>query len=167
MSGSHHTRYTELGIKTLSYYQSLYYLWMEKAETPERNEGLRPFSVVSAREYAILKAMMNDRQYSRFSFKESVGYQIGEAPLTGSLSGDISEGGLRLNVHEFIPLNTIVRLQIHVSDPERVLAAQGRVVWVREVPQSDRYDVGIEFVVDQDTGPVLRSYVSSRRFQIE
>ncbi len=87
--------------------------------------------------------------------------------MTGSLSGDISEGGLRLSVQQFIPLNTIVRLQIHVSDPERVLAAQGRVVWVREVPQGDRYDVGIEFVVDQDTGPVLRSYVSSRRFTIE
>ena len=126
-----------------------------------------PFSIVSVREYAILKTMMNNRQYSRFPFRESVGYQIGEAPLTGSLSGDISEGGLCLNVHEFIPLNTIVRLQIHVSDPERVLAAQGRVIWVREVPQSERYDVGIQFVVDQDTGPVLRNYVSSHRFTIE
>ena len=92
---------------------------------------------------------------------------MGEAPLSGSLSGDISEGGLRLSIREFIPLNAIVRLQIHISDPARVLSAQGRVVWVREVPQSDRYDVGIEFVVDQDTGPVLRSYVSSHRFTIE
>jgi len=87
--------------------------------------------------------------------------------LSGSLSGDISEGGLRLSVQEFIPLNTIVRLNIHVSDSARVLPAQGRVVWVREVPQSDRYDVGIEFIIDQDTGPVLRSYVSSHRFTTE
>jgi len=128
---------------------------------------LYPFSVVSVRDYAILNAMMNNRQYPRFPFKESVGYQVGEAPLSGSLSGNISEGGLRLSVREFIPLNTIVRLQIHVSGPARVLPAQGRVVWVREVPRSERYDVGIEFVVDQDTGPVLRSYVSSRRFTIE
>ncbi len=126
-----------------------------------------PFSVVSVRDYAILNIMMNNRQHPRFPFRESVGYQMGESPLTGSLSGDISEGGLRLSIQKFIPLNTIVRLQIHVSDPARVLRAQGRVVWVREVPQSDRYDVGIEFVVDQDTGPVLRSYVSSRRFTTE
>ncbi len=87
--------------------------------------------------------------------------------MSGSLSGDISEGGLRLSVQEFIPLNTIFRLNIHVSDSARVLPAQGRVVWVREVPQSDRYDVGIEFIIDQDTGPVLRSYVSSHRFTTE
>ena len=111
--------------------------------------------------------MANQRQYPRFPFRQAVGYQMGEAPSSGSLSGDISEGGLRLTVSEFIPLHTIVRLNIRLTDPVRVVPAKGKVVWVREDPQAERFDVGIAFIVDHDTGPALRDYVSSRRFTIE
>ena len=90
----------------------------------------------------------NNRQYPRFSFRESVAYQTGDAPSSGSLAGDISQGGLRLTVKEFIPLNTVVNLNILLSDPVRVVPAKGRVVWVREDPNGERFDVGIQFVVD-------------------
>ena len=90
----------------------------------------------------------NNRQYPRFPFRESVAYQTGDAPSSGSLAGDISEGGVRLTVNEFIPLNTVISLNIRLSDPARVVPAQGRVVWVREDPDGERFDVGIQFVAD-------------------
>ena len=110
---------------------------------------------------------MNNRQYSRFPFREAVGYQTGDSPVTGSLAGDISEGGLRLTVKEFIALNTIVNLNIRLCDPVRVLPAQGRVVWVREDPDGERFDVGIQFIVGQGVDPAIRGYVASRRFASE
>ena len=87
--------------------------------------------------------------------------------MSGSLSDNMSRGGICLTVKEFIPLNTIVRLQLHFSNPMHVVPAKGRVVWVKEEPQSERFDVGIEFIVDQDTSPGLRDYITSHRFTIE
>ena len=109
----------------------------------------------------------NNRQYPRFPFREAVAYQTGDTPACGSLAGDISEGGVRLTVKEFIPLNTIVNLNIRLSDPARVVPAKGRVVWVREDPGGERFDVGIQFVVEQGTDPAIRGYVASRRFTSE
>ncbi len=94
----------------------------------------------------------DNRQHPRFPFRESVAYQTGGSPSCGSLAGDISEGGLRLTVREFIPLNTIISLNIRLSDPVRVVPARGRVVWVMEDFDGERFDVGIEFIVDPDNG---------------
>ena len=106
--------------------------------------------------------MMNQRQYPRFEFRQAVEYQMEEIPSSGSVASDISEGGLRLTVQTFIPLHTIVRLQIHVPGSLRVLPAKGKVVWVREDPQGDRFDIGIKFVVEQDTASDIHSFVTSR-----
>ncbi len=111
--------------------------------------------------------MENNRKDPRFSFREAVGYQIGDSPLSGSLAANISAGGIRLTVKEFLPLNAIVRLQLNFSEPVGVLPAKGRVAWVVEHAQSENFDVGIEFIVDQDTSPALRDYMNSHRLTIE
>ena len=105
----------------------------------------------------------NNRQYPRLPFKEAVAYQAGDSPSSGSLSGDISEGGVRLTVKEFIPLNTILNLNIRLSDPTRVVPTKGRVVWVREDPDGERFDVGIEFIVERGIDGSIRGYIASRR----
>ncbi|MBI4309375.1 MAG: PilZ domain-containing protein [Candidatus Omnitrophica bacterium] len=90
---------------------------------------------------------MDKRQCPRFSFKESIAYQTAqEVPLAGSLSADISQGGVRIRIQEFIALRTVVHLKIHLTNPARVVPVKGEVVWVREVPHSESYDVGIRFL---------------------
>ena len=89
---------------------------------------------------------MDKRQYSRFSFRKSVEYQTREEGMpSGSLSDDISKSGVRIRVQEFIPLRTVLTLKIHMTEPARTVPVKGEVVWVREVPYSEVYDIGIRF----------------------
>jgi len=90
---------------------------------------------------------MNKRQYPRFPFKEPVDYQMKEDGAgAGALADDISRGGVRIRVQKFLPLGSILQLKIHMSQPVRVFQVKGRVVWVRELPHSDCYDIGIKFL---------------------
>jgi len=90
---------------------------------------------------------MDKRQYPRFSFREPVGYQTtGEGLSFGALTDDISQGGVKIRVQEFIPLRTVLHMKIHMNDPARLVPVKGQVVWVREVPHSEVYDIGIRFL---------------------
>ncbi len=94
---------------------------------------------------------MEKRQHPRFSFREPVAYNKKEgSPESGSLANDISGGGVRIRVQEFIPLNTVLDLKVHFTAPARTMAVKGFVVWVREVPHSEVYDVGIRFLQAQN-----------------
>jgi hypothetical protein len=87
------------------------------------------------------------RQYSRYTFREPVRYALTQdLPENGSLGADISDGGVRIRVQQFIPLKTILNLKLHLKDPTRVVPVKGQVVWVREVPHSDVFDIGIRFL---------------------
>ena len=93
-----------------------------------------------------------------------MGYQNAEeSPLSGSLASDISQGGVRIRVQQFIPLRTIVNLKIHLNNPSRSVPVKGQVVWVREVPDAEEvFDVGIQFLEIDSTDSALQSYI---RFQ--
>lgn len=90
---------------------------------------------------------MEKRQFPRFSFSQPVAYQDHEGyPEIGSLSADISQSGVRIRVNEFLPLRKILNFKLHLNNPTRVLSIKGQVMWVREVPQSESFDVGIRFL---------------------
>ena len=110
---------------------------------------------------------MDQRQYQRFSFREAVAYQTaGEDPLSGSLSADISQAGVRIRIQEFIPLRTIVHLKIHLTNPLHTVPVKGQVIWVREVPHSENYDVGIRFLEEDHNHTGFEKYIHSRRFEV-
>ncbi len=93
---------------------------------------------------------MDKRQYPRFSFNGPVGYQRNEEyPENGSLCIDVSQGGVKLRSSEFIPLHTLLDLKLHLKNPSRLLSVKGQVIWVREVPHSEIFDVGIRFIEPQ------------------
>ena len=64
------------------------------------------------------------------------------------MSCDLSEGGVRVDVYDFVPVNTELTLQIRVA-VEKVIEYVGRVVWIRKFPFADRYQVGLEFSRDK------------------
>ncbi len=94
---------------------------------------------------------MEKRKYPRFDFSEPVAYNDAkEYPEMGSLAADISQSGVRIRVGEFLPLRKVVNLKLHLNNPTRVVAVQGQVMWVREVPHSEVFDVGIRFLKVQN-----------------
>ena len=111
--------------------------------------------------------MDDKRRYQRFPFCESVGYhRREELPLEGSLSEDISRMGLKLNVNEFIPLNTTLELQIHIPGQVQVVFIQAKVVWVREHSQRvDAWQVGLQLIEKDSSLSDLENYIKFLRLE--
>ncbi len=102
----------------------------------------------------------------RVPFNEAVAYGQGEDSLfNGSLAADLSQSGVRIRVQQFVPLNTIVHLKLHLKNPDRAVPVRGQVVWVREVPHSESYDVGIQFLEEEHRPADIGKYISARRFE--
>ena len=108
----------------------------------------------------------NKRQFVRFPFANAVGLQRGEWPAEGSLSDNISLGGIKLNISAFIPLNTILSLNVQLPLQQHTASVKGKVVWVKEIPFGERFEIGVEFLSEslgQTHEDLIRSYIHSRR----
>jgi len=86
------------------------------------------------------------RQFTRFSFRQPVLINRGEWQAEeGSLSGDVSEGGIRLSVNDFIPVGAPMMLEITLPDASEIIPVDGKVAWIRFLPYSERYQIGVQF----------------------
>ncbi len=100
------------------------------------------------------------RQFKRVGHSEAVEFQYKSDFMgNGSLSCDLSESGIRLTVNDFVALGTEMFLQIRLG-AENFVSCNGRVVWVRQLPHSERYQLGVEFM---DTSSVMESRGRIRR----
>lgn len=109
---------------------------------------------------------MDKRKFPRFSFNESIGLQKQQGiALSGSLANDLSVGGVRIRVGEFLALGSIVQLEIYLDNPTRALNVKGQVVWVREVPHSDMFDVGLSFVQEEYHDPSIGQFIYSKKIK--
>ena len=85
------------------------------------------------------------RRSRRIELRQPIQFQSQNAALAGgSLSCDLSEGGVRVDMYDFVPLGTELTLNIRLA-VEKIVEYVGRVVWVRKYPFADRYQVGLEF----------------------
>jgi hypothetical protein len=89
------------------------------------------------------------RRFARVPFKRSVRFSTFNSERSNAhIAQDLSQGGLRMLSSEFIPIHSIVSVQIQLKDREKVMDVQGRVVWVRYNPMTETYQMGLEFMED-------------------
>ena len=86
------------------------------------------------------------REHPRYPFKQAVKFQIGEYSCPdGSLSRDLSRGGICLTVSQFVPVKGSVILYLQRYQEAHVIMVKGTVRWIKMLPDSERYQVGIHF----------------------
>ncbi|MBI3322098.1 MAG: PilZ domain-containing protein [Candidatus Omnitrophica bacterium] len=66
--------------------------------------------------------------------------------LLGSLSRDLSAGGIQLTANRFLPCDSRLVLFFRPRPLGRQIRAVARVQWVRERTAGDFFDCGLEFV---------------------
>ncbi|MCK9430303.1 MAG: PilZ domain-containing protein [Candidatus Omnitrophica bacterium] len=94
---------------------------------------------------AILAKAKENRIFPRVGFYSQIRYQVrGKQDFDNVLGNDISCGGLKFTSEKFIPVSTLLMLEINVLN--RVLRPFGKVAWSMPLAHSDRNQTGVEFV---------------------
>ncbi|MCU0665881.1 MAG: PilZ domain-containing protein [Candidatus Omnitrophica bacterium] len=101
----------------------------------------------------------NKRCLNRIKAHQAVRYQIrGNQSFDSAVTDDLSCAGLSFTNDKFISLDTLLMFQINVLS--RMISPIGRVCWVNNVPFSDRFRYGVQFVeVDPSQKRYLSDYV--------
>ncbi len=118
--------------------------------------------------WRFLKEYMSDnrRQFPRFEFDKPVQYQSKEgADSHGALASDISIGGIKMTINDFVPLGSVLELGIHIAELDRQVVVKGKVVWIRENTYSERFDIGLEFVRDELTASLIEKFLNKNKQQ--
>ncbi len=76
------------------------------------------------------------------------------------LTQDISLTGIKIQCNLFIPVNTLLKIELSLRKPVRVISVSGRVRWIRALYKDELYEMGIEFVdTSQEAIRILESCV--------
>lgn len=103
------------------------------------------------------------RRHKRVRLNDPIQYQFKETSrFGGCIVRDLSEGGMRVNFEDFLPLHAEMVLQVKLQNIPKVVDLTGQVVWSQRIPFSERYQIGLQFVsVDPGCQELLRSYIKS------
>jgi hypothetical protein len=109
---------------------------------------------------------MNDdkRAAPRFLFSQPVAYGIPEVTVNGSIAGNISLSGMSLKVQEFVPMGSVLELQIRLGQTSsKVIWVKAQVVRMREVLSEDCFEIGLKFINDENCKKAIGEYINQTR----
>ena len=107
---------------------------------------------------------MDDKRVSpRFLFSEPVAYGQSEITINGSLAGNISLSGVSLKVQGFVPMGTVLELQLCLGQSPKVIFVKAEVVRIREVLSDECYEIGLKFVKDEECIKAVGRYINDCR----
>lgn len=94
-------------------------------------------------------SVQEKRRFKRVGASLSVEYRdlkkSAELPK-GSLSRNISEGGVCFNSKEFMSLACRLVVNISLPNSDRPIKAISKVAWIRRVPSTNLYELGNQFL---------------------
>ncbi|MBU0467647.1 MAG: PilZ domain-containing protein [Candidatus Omnitrophica bacterium] len=95
------------------------------------------------------KSVQEKRSFQRVECRNLVRFKLKDsAESEGCLAHDISDGGIKINLNEFVPLNSEVNLEVQLAT-QRIVDCVARIVWIEKMPFMDRYQAGLEFDNDR------------------
>ena len=84
-----------------------------------------------------------------------------ELPV-GSLTSNISEGGVRFKSNEFISLACRLIVEITLPTTHKPVKAISKVAWIRKLPLSDQYELGNQFLeISKEDKTHINNFVNS------
>ena len=110
---------------------------------------------------------MNDdkRVAPRFIFSEPVAYGQPDVTISGSVAGNISLSGISLRVQGFVPVGTVLELQVRLGPSPKLVWVKAEVVRIREVLSEDCYEIGLKFLSDENCIKAVGEYVTACRLK--
>lgn len=76
------------------------------------------------------------------------------------LTRDISSTGLRILANTFLPINSILKIDLSLVKPPRLITALGKVRWIKSRYADELFEMGIEFVeTPQENIRILKEHI--------
>jgi len=100
------------------------------------------------------------RKFARVKDQCSVSYSIIPQGKTGrKMTLDLSQGGLRFISDHFIPLHSNLKIEIKLKDIPKAISAIIKPIWIKEIFDDERYELGAEFVhINSEDLKFLKDY---------
>lgn len=95
------------------------------------------------------KGLEDKRRHNRLESTLPLRYKNLKTPansVTGSLTRNISEGGVCFESSEFISLACRLVLEINLPTLPKPIKAISKVAWIRKLPTNDLYELGNQFL---------------------
>ena len=116
------------------------------------------------KEYIMLPYVKERRRHPRVNAHLPLQYKDVQRPIetySGTLSRDISEGGVRFISNEFLSIFTRLLLEVSVPSLSRPLKAISKVAWIQKIPRSNQYNVGVRFMdMTEEDKKQLNSFIA-------
>ena len=61
-------------------------------------------------------------------------------------SKDISVSGAKIQAHIFLPVDTLLRIEMTLKSLRQMITVIGKVKWIKVVFEDESYEAGVEFV---------------------
>jgi c-di-GMP-binding flagellar brake protein YcgR len=96
-----------------------------------------------------MQSFVEKRKHGRIGLSVPLRYQElrGNTYLSkGTLTKDLSEGGVRFNTDAFIPLSAHLVVEMSLPRTMKAVKTIAKVAWIRKLPHGDNYEVGNHFL---------------------
>ena len=107
--------------------------------------------------------IVEKRRFPRIDSNLSLRYKnikTATVPM-GSLTKDISEGGVRFKTNEFISLACRLVVEITLPTMQRPIKAISKVAWIRKLSSGEQYELGNQFLeISKEDKSLITDYVS-------
>lgn len=91
----------------------------------------------------------NKRRHKRLDSTFPIQYRnlrkVGVIPV-GSMTRNLSEGGVCFNSKEFVSLACRLVVEISLPNTTKPIKAISKIAWIRKLPATDQYELGNQFL---------------------
>lgn len=95
------------------------------------------------------ESMEEKRRHKRLDSSFPVQYRnlrkAGVTPV-GSMTRNLSEGGVCFNSNEFVSLACRLVVEISLPNVTKPVKAISKIAWIRKLPATDQYELGNQFL---------------------
>jgi hypothetical protein len=94
----------------------------------------------------------------------SGGKNIPKGKVIYNYSKDISSSGARIKANLFLPVDTLLKLDLTLKKPTQVITTIGKVKWIKIIYGDESYEAGVEFVnTPTEAIQKLQNYIASKQ----
>ena len=89
------------------------------------------------------------RRFGRINARVPLQFKDIQRPIeiyNGTLTKDISEGGVRFTSNDFLSIFTRLFVEVSVPSFSRPIKAISKVAWIQKQPRGNQYIVGLQFL---------------------